>query len=80
MSASLSPSDYSPGHPWYYVLGGQPLMPRQILDEVRAEGYRGYNRDEIAQTAGHCEPRRSQELRALRRLHRKRRPAAPRIG
>ena len=69
MSASLSPSDYSIGHPWYYVRGGQPLTPKQILEEVREEGYRGYNRDEIALAASRCEPRRTQDLRTLRRLH-----------
>ncbi len=69
MSASLSPSDYSIGHPWYYVRGGQPLTPKQILEEVREEGYRGYNRDEIALAASRCEPRRSQDLKALRRRH-----------
>lgn len=69
MSAPLSPSDYSNGHPWYYVRGGQPLTPKQILEEVREEGYRGYNRDEIALAASRCEPRRSQDLRALRRRH-----------
>lgn len=68
MSTSTS-HDYSAGHPWYYVLGGAPLMPKQILSEVRSEGYRGYNRDEIAIAAARCEPRRSQDLRALRRLH-----------
>ena len=68
MSTSTS-HDYSAGHPWYYVLGGAPLMPKQILAEVHAEGYRGYNRDEIALAASRCEPRRSQDLRALRRLH-----------
>lgn len=69
MSAPLSPSDYSNGHPWYYVRGGQPLTPKQILAEVREEGYRGYNRDEIALAASRCEPRRSQDLKSLRRKH-----------
>jgi len=68
MSTSTSLT-YNIGHPWYYVLGGAPLSPKQILAEVRAEGYRGYNRDEIALAASRCEPRRSQDLRALRRLH-----------
>jgi hypothetical protein len=66
MSAPLSYRHYSNGHPWYYVLGGEPLMPKQILGEVRAEGYRGYNRAEIELAASRCEPRRSQDLRALR--------------
>ncbi len=71
MSTSTS-SSYSVGHPWYYVLGGVPLRPKQILEEVRAEGYRGYNRDEIALAASRCEPRRSYDLKALRELHLKR--------
>lgn len=66
MSAPLSPSDYSYGHPWYYVLGGDPLMPKCIRREVRASGYQGYNREEIVIAASRCEPRRSQSLRALR--------------
>lgn len=68
MSTSTSPG-YSARHPWYYVLGGAPLMPKQILSKVRTECYRGYNREEIALAASRCEPRRSQELRALRRRH-----------
>lgn len=57
---------HNSGHPWYYVLGGPPLTPKQILASVKRQGYHGYLRDEIATAASRCEPRRSSELRALR--------------
>ena len=58
---------YSPGHPWYYFLGGKPLMPRQILEATRASGYEGYAREEIKAADRLPEPKRSQKLRALRK-------------
>lgn len=57
---------YDAGHPWYYVLGGVPLGPKQILAAVRIRKYRGYLREEIAGADARCEPRRSEELRCLR--------------
>jgi hypothetical protein len=57
---------YDAGHPWYYVLGGVPLGPKQILRCVRARRHRGYLQDEIALSAARCEPRRSEELRKIR--------------
>lgn len=57
---------YDAGHPWYYVLGGAPLGPKQILRSVRARRYRGYLQEEIALSAARCEPRRSEELRKIR--------------
>ena len=68
MSASLSSSAYSPCHPWFYVLGGVPLTPKRILEDVRASKYRGYKEEDIVVANGRCEPRRSQELRQLRAL------------
>ena len=65
MSTSIS-LGYGPGHPWYYVQGGVPLGPKQILASARRKGYRGYLQDDIANAAGRCEPRRSQDLRILR--------------
>lgn len=68
MSAPLfSAGGYTPGHPWYYRLGGRPLTPKQIIAEVKHERYRGYLREEIALAESRCEPRRSQELRQLRK-------------
>lgn len=57
---------YSSGHPWYYVLGGAALLPRQILYETRARGYCGYAREMIEADARLAEPRRSETLRAWR--------------
>lgn len=57
---------YDAGHPWYYVLGGPLLGPKQILRCVRARRYRGYLHEEIALSAARCEPRRSEELRRIR--------------
>ena len=62
----LSPSTYSPGHPWYYVLGGRPLRPREILDHIRAGDYRGYLADEIEKVNNRPEPRRSALLREFK--------------
>jgi hypothetical protein len=39
---------YSPGHPWYYHLGGRPLTFKQIRENVRRSGYRGYKPEDIA--------------------------------
>lgn len=55
-----------PGHPWFYVLGGKPLYPRQILEAVERAEYRGYLAREIDRTDSLCEPRRSTVLRSMR--------------
>ncbi|MGR3507854.1 MAG: hypothetical protein ACU0FF_01050 [Sulfitobacter sp.] len=57
---------YQPGHPWYYLLGGDVLPPKSIRFEVRLEGYKGYRRDEILSAANKAEPQRSQSLRKIR--------------
>ena len=57
---------YSPGHPWYYFLGGQPLSPRDILEATRQSGYQGYARDDIKAADQMAEPKRSETLRRLR--------------
>ena len=54
-SADYRHEGYSPGHPWYYFLGGMPLMPRQILEATRESGYEGYAREDIA-TANALKP------------------------
>lgn len=66
MSAPLSSSAYPPSHPWFYVLGGVPLTPKQILARVKASKYGGYLQDEITAADYRCEPRRSEDLRAIR--------------
>jgi len=40
---------YSPGHPWYYKLGGAVYKPKSILAAVKKSEYQGYKRDEIHQ-------------------------------
>jgi hypothetical protein len=56
---------YSSGHSWYYHLGGAPLFPKQIREETRASGYRGYARDDIEDAGRLAEPKRSQMLRGF---------------
>lgn len=57
---------YSEGHPWYYVRGGKVLTPRQICEDARTSGYRGYMRHDIEKADALAEPKRSAELRAIR--------------
>lgn len=57
---------YSLGHPWYYLLGGRVLTPKQILEHVKHGGYQGYARDDIAAADAKPEPRRSSALRGYR--------------
>ena len=38
---------YNFGHPWYYVLGGEILSPKQIRADVSAGNYQGYMAEEI---------------------------------
>lgn len=35
LASGLTPADYSAGHPWYYLLGGEPLTPAQIEANAR---------------------------------------------
>jgi len=65
---------YSPGHPWYYKLGGGVHKPKQILAAVTNDSYQGYMADDIKQADGKHEPQRTSALRNLReaviiRLH-----------
>jgi hypothetical protein len=57
---------YLPGHPWFYHLGGRPLTFKQIRENVRRSGYRGYKAEDIAAIDRKAEPQRSAELRRLR--------------
>lgn len=56
---------YGPGHPWYYVRGGEPLTPRQILRSVEDSRYKGCLAADIAKLDSLSEPKRSELLRAL---------------
>jgi len=62
----LKLSDYSPGHPWHYVLGANPPFPKQILERVKKRGYRGYRKHDIEEAAAKAEPARSIALRAIK--------------
>ncbi|WOF72778.1 hypothetical protein QMT40_000400 [Parvibaculaceae bacterium PLY_AMNH_Bact1] len=68
---TLTPDDYSPGHPWYYLLGGTPPLPKQIMRKVKERGYRGYRQHCIEEAAAKTEPARSAALRAIREEARK---------
>lgn len=57
---------YGAGHPWYYLLGGAVLSPKQIKEKVRQSGYQGYLGGDIAAADRKREPQRSQALRSLR--------------
>lgn len=56
---------YTPGHPWFYVLGGPVQPPSVILVSVKERGYQGY-RDDIDVADKREEPQRSAELRRIR--------------
>ena len=57
---------YSPGHPWYYVLGGDVLYPKQILENVELDNDLYISFNEIAKADQKEEPFRSEALRKLR--------------
>lgn len=49
---------YHAGHPWYYLLGGLVLTPKEIRNAACAATYRGYRADDIRKLATLSEPRR----------------------
>lgn len=51
--------DYSAGHPWYYVLGGPVLSPKQIAANAKKRGYKGYLHEAISKAS-------QKQLRQLR--------------
>lgn len=57
---------YNAGHPWYYVLGGSVLRPKEIVIAVKARGYQGYKADDILQADKRPEPQRSEALRSIK--------------
>ena len=59
---------YSPGHPWFYLLGGRVLTPKEIRESVRASDYKGWRADELKKLEAKAEPQRSQGLRKLRAI------------
>lgn len=57
---------YRPGHPWYYLLGGQVLPPKVIRFEARLADYKGYRQEEILSAAEKSEPQRTKLLNKIR--------------
>ena len=57
---------YNAGHPWYYLLGGKVLTPKEIRAHVITGNYRGYRADDIRALANKCERKRSEGLRKIR--------------
>ena len=57
---------YGAGHPWYYLLGGAVLTPKQIKASVIRSGYKGYLGEDIAAADRKPEPQRSQALKRFR--------------
>lgn len=62
-------NSYSPGHPWYYKLGGRVLNPAATMEEVKQENYRSYMEEDIAKAGNMAEPKRSAKLRAIKAEH-----------
>jgi len=60
---------YSSGHPWYYVLGGEVLRPKQILADCRLSDYKGCSAAEIERADRLTEPGRSDTLRQIQQSH-----------
>lgn len=57
---------YDSGHPWFYLLGGPVLTPKEIREAARASGYGGYLAEDIRQADARPEPQRSTALRSMR--------------
>ncbi|MEM6844646.1 MAG: hypothetical protein AAF632_20685 [Bacteroidota bacterium] len=66
MNQNARTNPYDPGHPWHYVLGGDPLSLKQIRQSVNESDYKGYLADTIEQAASRAEPARSTALRDLK--------------
>lgn len=66
MTRTENPTGYSEGHPWYYVLCGKVPTPREICEDARTSGYRGFMRHDIEKTDALAEPKRSAGLRTIR--------------
>ena len=58
---------YDPGHPWYYVRGGDIPTLKSIWQEVEDSGYKSYRKEDIKKAGDKQEPKRSELLRAMRK-------------
>lgn len=66
MTHPFATGPYTPGHPWYYLLGGEVLPPKVIRATMRISGYQGYRAEEIRAVAAMAEPQRTRRLRQIR--------------
>lgn len=57
---------YREGHPWYYVLGGEPPKLKEIREAAVTSGYRGCREEAILKADHMPEPKRSETLRCYR--------------
>lgn len=62
----LTYSDYSEGHPWFYVLGGTPMRLKDIKAYVNETKGTGYLDREIEAVDARAEPKRSEDIKAMR--------------
>ena len=67
MIERITYKSYDSGHPWYYLLGGPVLKPRDILHSTITRGYRGWMETEIVAADNKAEPERSSILRLMRK-------------
>lgn len=58
---------YREGHPWYYVLGGEPPKLKEIREGAVTSGYRGCREEAILRAHHKPEPKRSEILRRYRK-------------
>ena len=66
MTNTENANSYRAGHPWYYVLGGTVLKPKEIMEKVKARNYEGYMIEDIRKADNKCEPQRSESLRRIK--------------
>lgn len=66
MARTNNQTGYDPGHPWYYLRGGEILSFKAIRQSVVESGYQGYMIERIRDADAKPEPKRSELLRTIR--------------